>query len=195
MPVEDVPALSLKDVRLAVAPTFPGFPVGAEIRAAVERLADQLRPLCKVLATPPLPALDYTRSRLSEPDNMAADVFPPEGGAADIPLARYFEALQRRDRFIVGWEQFFTTWDAILCPASMTTAFPHCPTNTPLTVDGHEVPYWMANAHCKIFNYTGSRRSCCPMPAAATACRSGCSSRAGAGANRACWRLPGPSRT
>ncbi len=155
VPVEDVPALDLKDVRLAVAPTFPGFPVAAEIRAAVERLADQLRPLCKVLATPPLPALDYTRSYLSEPDTMAADVFPPEGGAAAIPLARYFEALQRRDRFIVGWEQFFTKWDAILCPASMTTAFPHCATNTPLTVDGHEVPYWLANAHCKVFNYTG----------------------------------------
>jgi len=37
----------------------------------------------------------------------------------------------------------------------MITAFPHCETGTPLHVDGQEVEYWVANAHCTLFNYTG----------------------------------------
>ncbi len=42
VPVDEVPALGLKDLRIAVAPTFPGVPVAAEIRAAVAALAQQL---------------------------------------------------------------------------------------------------------------------------------------------------------
>ena len=155
VPVEAMPDLTLKDLRLAYAPTFPGFTVAAEVRAAVEALADQLRPLCKTVEAAPLPDLDYTRAPLSAPDTMAAQVFPPEGGRTAILLAQYFEALQRRDRFIVAWERFFDEWDAILCPVSMVPAFPHCPTDSPLAVDGQMVDYWMANAHVKIFNYTG----------------------------------------
>ena len=45
VPVDDVPELALKDLRIAFAPTFPGFPVAADIRDAVEELAQQLDPL------------------------------------------------------------------------------------------------------------------------------------------------------
>jgi amidase len=86
---------------------------------------------------------------------MAIGAFQPEENKPQTTLAQYFEALHRRDQFIIAWEQFFDEWDALLCPSSMVTAFPHCETESPLQVDGQEVGYWMANAHCKLFNYTG----------------------------------------
>src|SRR5207253_2539792 len=46
VPVDEVPNLDLKHLRIAIAPTFPGFPIAADIRAAVEELAKQLTPLC-----------------------------------------------------------------------------------------------------------------------------------------------------
>src|SRR6266702_3198128 len=46
VPVDDVPHLELKHLRIAYAPTFPGCPVAAEIRTAVEELAQPLHPLC-----------------------------------------------------------------------------------------------------------------------------------------------------
>ncbi len=54
--------------------------------------------------------------------------------APDSPatLAAYLEALDQRDRSIQAWEQYFQTWDALLCPAAAVTAFPHCEPGTPL---------------------------------------------------------------
>src|SRR6058998_950318 len=46
VPVDKMPHLELKHLRVAFAPSFPGLPVAAEIRGAVEELAKQLRPLC-----------------------------------------------------------------------------------------------------------------------------------------------------
>jgi amidase len=37
----------------------------------------------------------------------------------------------------------------------MVTAFSHRETGAPLQVDGQEMPYWLANAHCTLFNYSG----------------------------------------
>jgi amidase len=39
VPVDEVPNLDLKHLRVAIAQTFPGFPIAADIRAAVEELA------------------------------------------------------------------------------------------------------------------------------------------------------------
>src|SRR5712692_6739601 len=64
-------------------------------------------------------------------------------------------ARQRRGQSIIAWEQFFDRWDVLLCPASMTTAFPHCNPGSPLEVDGKEVSYWTVAAHGALFNYTG----------------------------------------
>ena len=48
VPVDEVPQLELKQLRVAFAPTFPGLPVAAEIRGAVEELA---KPVSMALAT------------------------------------------------------------------------------------------------------------------------------------------------
>ena len=158
VPVDDVPRLlALKDLRIAFAPTFPGFPVATDVRDAVEELAKQLQPLCAAVEEATLPELDFNQelSSAGELIGMAIGAFQPEKPERPTTLAQYLEALHRRDQSIIAWEQFFQAWDVLLCPPSMVTAFPHCETGSPLHVDGREVKYGMVSAHCTVFNYTG----------------------------------------
>lgn len=157
VPVDEVPHLELKRLRIAVAPTFPGFPVAAEIRAAVEELAKQLAPLCASVEETTLPHVDFNQElrRAGEMIGMITGAFQPEEQERPTTLAHYLEALHIRDQSIIAWEQFFELWDALLCPPSMVTAFPHCEPGSPLQVDGQEVSYYMTSAHGALFNYTG----------------------------------------
>ncbi len=58
VPVEDMPEVDLKTLRIAFAPAFPGFPVAGEIRAAVESLAEQLKSAGAAVEEARLPTLD-----------------------------------------------------------------------------------------------------------------------------------------
>jgi amidase len=67
--------------------------------------------------------------------------------ASDLPaeqrtLAWYLGALDRRDRIIRTWEQFFEDVDALVLPPALTSAFTHRETGAPLEVDGETVSYW-----------------------------------------------------
>jgi amidase len=151
VPIDDVPRVELGTLRIAVAPTLPGFPVATTLRTVVEELAALLGPTCELVDTPALPPIDA--EVLFEPAQLALGAVQP--GQSSQPLIAYLEALHRRDRFIIAWEQFFAQWDVLLCPPSMVTAFPHCESGAPLNVDGHEESYWTAHAHATWFNYTG----------------------------------------
>ena len=50
MPVGEPPEVELKDLRVAFATTFPGFPIAAAIGEAVKELADKLEPLCAAMS-------------------------------------------------------------------------------------------------------------------------------------------------
>jgi amidase len=65
VPVDEVSNLELKNLRIAFAPTFPGFPVAAEMRKAVEELARRLSPLCEVVEEAALPQLDFNQEGAS----------------------------------------------------------------------------------------------------------------------------------
>ena len=158
VPVDEVPRLlALKDLRIAFAPTFPGFPVATAVRNAVEELAKQLQPLCAAVEEATLPELDFNQELASAGEliGMAIGAFQPQEQERPTTLAQYLEALHRRDQSIIAWEQFFDEWDVLLCPPSMVAAFPHCEAGSPLHVDGREVKYGMVSAHCTVFNYTG----------------------------------------
>ena len=157
VPVDQMPNLALKHLRIAFAPTFPGFPVAADIRHAVEELAQQLQPLCAAVEEATLPQVDFNQElmRAGEMTGMIAGAFQPEEQERPTTLAQYLEALHIRDQSIFAWEQFFEKWDVLLCPPSMVTAFPHCEPGSPLQVNGQEVVYWMVSAHGTLFNYTG----------------------------------------
>jgi amidase len=157
VPVDEVSNLELKNLRIAFASTFPGFPVAVEIRAAVEELTKQLSPLCEEVAEAALPQLDFNQEGASAGAliGMMTGAFQPEDEARPTTLAHYLQALHRRDQSMLAWEQFFDEWDVLLCPPSMMTAFPHCEPGTPLHVDGQEIAYGMVGAHSTVFNYTG----------------------------------------
>jgi amidase len=157
VPVDKIPQLELKHLRVAFAPTFPGLPVAAEIRGAVEELAKQLRPLCAAVEEATLPQVDFNQElpRAGALIGMITGAFQPEEQEQPATLAQYLEALDQRDQSILAWEQFFEKWDVLLCPPSMMTAFPHCEPGSPLRVDGQEVIYWAVSGHGTLFNYAG----------------------------------------
>jgi amidase len=157
VPVEEMPQLELQRLRIAFAPTFPGFPVAAEMREAVEEFAGRLSALGADVEEAALPQVDFQQELACAGAliGMMMGAFQPEEQERPTTLAQYLEALDIRDKSIAAWEQFFEKWDVLLCPPSMMTAFPHCEPGSPLHVDGQEVSYWMVSAHSTVFNYTG----------------------------------------
>ena len=158
MPVDEVPQLELKNLRIAFAPTFPGFPVAAEIRDCRRRAGTATHiPCVQPWKKRRCQQLDFNQEGASAGAliGMMTGAFQPEEQERPTTLAQYLEALHRRDQSILAWEQFFDEWDVLLCPPSMVTAFPHCEPGSPLHVDGQEVVYWLVSAHGTLFNYTG----------------------------------------
>lgn len=157
VPVTTAAMLDLTQLRVAVAPTFPGLPVAAAIGAAIDGLAHELTRAGAQVDAATLPAAD-----VSEDLARAGALIGMMVGATDVDehtppatLAQYLDALHRRDQSIIAWERFFEAWDVLVCPASMTTAFAHCEPGAPLYVDGQSVDYWTVGAHTTLFNYTG----------------------------------------
>jgi amidase len=157
VPVPPVPNVTIKGLRIAIAPTFPGYPIAGDIRSAIENLAGTLGRAGATVEEVTLPKLDFQDdlSRAGQLIGMILGTVQPNEGEKPATLPQYLEALDRRDQSIVLWEQFFQSWDALLCPVSMITAFPHCEPGTPLRVDKQEVDHWLVSAHSTLFNYTG----------------------------------------
>jgi len=157
IPVETMPKLELNSLRIAFASAVPGFPVAAEIGAAVEKLATHFALAGARIEQARLPKLDL-HDDLAEGGKLigmmleAAQPQPPE---QPTPVSKWFAALARRDSSILAWERFFESCDALLCPVAMTTAFAHCKPGSPLKVNGKDESYWMLPAHGAWFNYSG----------------------------------------
>ena len=155
VPVDDVGPIDLAGLRIAFAPTFPGVPVAADIRHAVLTLAERLSQAGAFVEEATLPELDFGQDLASVGELVMMLTGANRPSEHPATLGRYLSALQRRDGSITAWERFFESWDVLLCPTAMTTAFAHCDTGSPLRIDGQEVDYWMVNAHTAIFNYSG----------------------------------------
>ena len=71
-------------------------------------------------------------------------------------LKQYFELLTQRDRLIAQMDKALEPWDVWLCPVAMTTAFTHRPQGAVIEIEGHKVPYFLANGgYTMLFNLTG----------------------------------------
>ncbi len=155
VPLEAPRPIDLEGLRIAVAPTFPDVPISEEIRATVLDLARRLDDAGANVDQPYLPDMPFAEvsERLGTLIGMLTSVTQPSEHPAT--LGQYLDMLHQRDESIVAWERFFDDWDVLLCPTSMTTAFPHCDAGTPLQVDGETVNYWMVAAHSAPFSYSG----------------------------------------
>lgn len=151
------PLVELSELRISFTPTFPGFPVSSAVANAVTTLARELEPLCAAVeqAVPSDVNFEQDLSRSRKLTAMVTEAFDAEANDSPLSLAAYLEMLHMRDQAITAWERFFREWDVLLCPVSAVTAFAHCSMDSPLTLDGEPIDYWWANAHCKIFNYSG----------------------------------------
>ena len=156
-PVEGMPKLDLKTLRIAFASSFPGFPVAGDISAVIENLAGQVRSAGAIVEEAKLPELDLDDD-LEQGGaliGMMMEAAQPGPPKEPSPVSRWFQALARRDGSILAWDRFFDNWDALLCPVAMTTAFPHCDPGTSIMIDGKQQSYWMLPAYGAVFNYSG----------------------------------------
>jgi len=150
VPVPEVPKLGLSGLRLAWAATFPGVPVSRSIREAIGALARKLSERGAIVEER-LPHLSWEEQAKVRVKMCKA--LDPAGAA--MPAADYLAALDRRAAIVSAWERFFDHVDALICPVAMLSAFEHCPTDSPLAVDGEQFPYWRIIGHCAPFNLTG----------------------------------------
>jgi amidase len=127
VPLADRRRRSLSGLRLAVVTALPGAPVAAGLQAEVERIAAEASDAGAHVADR-LPDVDWEDLRLSgELLTAATGVFDPD---AHLPgehrtLAWFLTALDRRDRFINAWSDYFEGYDALIMPPGTTTAFTH----------------------------------------------------------------------
>ena len=142
VPFEPRPDRTPLGLRLAVAPSIPGAPVARELGDRVRRVADAVSDAggrCHE-ALPDVP-WDAQLRLYGELLQTVTTVFPqPEDGSGHT-LARYLDALDRRDKLIAVWESFFQEYDALLMPPAATVAYPHADGSSPLDIDGTPVPY------------------------------------------------------
>ncbi|AUI60683.1 amidase [Amycolatopsis sp. BJA-103] len=162
----------LRDFRVLVIEEHPFIPTGSAVRAGVNRVADALADGGARVErhTPLLPDLTeaatlYTQLMFSS----SVARFPVDGyeqlqaraaelSADDQSLDAtrlramvfthrdWMEANTRRELHRHGWRQFFTEFDAVVCPITPTPAFPHDHNPDPLArridIDGVEYPYF-----------------------------------------------------
>ncbi|MER5918165.1 amidase family protein, partial [Streptomyces sp. NPDC001982] len=118
---------ALPRLRLAAVTALPGATVVASLRAEVERIAAEVSD-AGAHVEDRLPKADWDEQEVSNDLMMAVTgVF---GSGTRLPdehrtLAWYLAALDRRDRFISAWEDYFGAFDALILPPATTTAFPH----------------------------------------------------------------------
>lgn len=157
VPVETAAPIEIKTLRIGFAPTLPGVAAAAEIQAAVERIAGRIAGEGAIVEAASLDGLAAAQHWADAEGliGMMLDAFEPKPDKPPATLADYLAALNRRDEAILAWETALASWDALLCPIAMVTAFPHCATGAPITVDGETVNYWALATHSTVFNYTG----------------------------------------
>lgn len=143
----------LTDVRIAWASSFPGLPVSEDTRAAIERVATAVEAAGGQIEER-LPVIDFDEQLAVRATLRRYVRIFTEPPVEPLPAEDYFRALDRRDWFVRAW-QAFLAHSILVCPVMMTTAFAHCPRDTPVAVDGVEYPYSQLADYCRPFNLTG----------------------------------------
>ena len=167
VPLTPAPEPAWKDLRVAWVEEFGGIPVTRDTRAALVKLVAALQEQgCTVTRRLPdnidFPGVWETYGELRQCE--VGGAMPPEleeecaanfgvRAQSDDPemrgmarrlnatLRQYTATLAKRDVYIAAMEQFFESWDVLLCPVTVGPAFVHCAPGTPIPVDDGHVPY------------------------------------------------------
>jgi amidase len=127
-----------RDLRIAWSPGFPGSDFQDEIRVAVEEAARELARRGAVVEEG-LPRVDPRQQYelaeelfgllagtfSEEPTAFSEEASAGSGGGKHDPLENYLMALDRRDRMMEAWGEFFADFDALILPAGTHTAERH----------------------------------------------------------------------
>lgn len=181
VPMLPAPERTLKSCRLLWADDFGSATVGADTKSALARLAAQLDEAGAAVEQRSLD-LDFNAvwetwgamfqaehgSTLSAEEeaqfstafggrlDAEAAIYRGFAHALHATMRQYTGILTRRDGLIAEVESHIADFDALLCPVTMGPAFPHCPSGTPIEIDGRAVPYWVALvSYTCPFNVTG----------------------------------------
>ena len=123
------------------------MPVTRDTRDAIRKLADALANAGCIVE-------ERNPDGFSYDDAWAVARGSAKGVRATV--ADYMVSLTRRDQLIATLERFFDRWDALICPVTVSPAIGHVPFGTPIDVDEHRVPYFIAGtAYTCPFNLTG----------------------------------------
>ena len=166
VPIKEVSTPEMRELRIAWSPTFSGTPIAGDIREAIESFATALQQ-SGASVEEALPEISFEAQHLlwaryyKMLSFLITNVYgadPPGRTVATEPptMVEMMDVAEKRDEFIVAWDRFLDKWDVLLCPASMVTAFPHCPPGTPIHVDSETAKYGQVNHHCFPFNITGN---------------------------------------
>lgn len=75
----------------------------------------------------------------------------------NVNFLHYARVIKERDALIAQLQTFFEAYDFLICPVTMTPAFTHRKSGTPIEVDGVETPYLVAICpFVTPFNATGN---------------------------------------
>lgn len=155
----------VRRLKIAFLPVFSGVPTSRAVRGAVERVAAQLAAAgARVEEHEPGVSIDEIRdvwakyfpllsACLMQMSNTATAIQPPAGPAPT--LAGWAHACAGRDHLIRRIDGFLSDHDAFLCPAVISTAFPHSPPGTPFPVDEQLVASSYVDHYLYPFNLTG----------------------------------------
>jgi amidase len=151
----------IRDLRIAFLPSFPDVPTSRAVVAAVERATMRLSEAGALMVERGpgasieeifalwrayFPLLAATMTELS-----GAETAERKSPA----LADWTRVHDRRDRLIRSVDALFSEFDAFLCPAVISTAFPHGTPVGKLPVDGQMVDSRYVDHYLLPFNLTG----------------------------------------
>jgi amidase len=167
--------------RFAWSASFGGVPVTGETKQAIERLAAELASAGSAIeernpdgfsfdeawetwgeiaiAERAATGAERSRERVAALNATLGESWAVARGSAKgahASIADYAAALTRRDALIATLERFFERWDAFICPVTVCPAIGHVAFGTPIEVESHKVPYFIAGtAYTCPFNLTG----------------------------------------
>ena len=181
VPWTEAPERPLAAHRFAWSTSFGGVPVTGETKQGIARLAAELASAGAAveernpdgfsfdeawetwgeiaIAERAATGAERSRERVAALNATLGESWAVARGSAKgayASIADYAAALTRRDALIATLERFFERWDAFICPVTVCPAIGHVPFGTPIEVDSHEVPYFIAGtAYTCPFNLTG----------------------------------------